>query len=221
MNLDISTLSTEQVSQLTGILAQLGAAPAAAKPKRKRRVDDTAAVKYLTEPELEAFFKAIDSPRDLALFRVIYHRGLRASEAGRLQITDLNLRDSRIRFTRLKGSIGGEYRLCRNEMNAIRKWLKVRGTQPGPLFGSRNGGGIGRKQLHVLMRHYGAAAGIPEDKRHVHALKHSCGTHLFNRGSSAEDVMDHLGHKQIANTLLYSKITSKRRDTFGVGNENW
>ncbi len=37
--------------------------------------------KYLTQDELMRFFAAIDSPRDRALFGVIYHYGLRVGEA--------------------------------------------------------------------------------------------------------------------------------------------
>jgi integrase len=43
---------------------------------------------YLTEHEVEAFFRVIYKPRDKALFRVMYHHGLRASEAGKLMLSD-------------------------------------------------------------------------------------------------------------------------------------
>jgi integrase len=37
--------------------------------------------KYLTQDDLRRFFAAIDSPRDHALFAVIYHYSLRVDEA--------------------------------------------------------------------------------------------------------------------------------------------
>jgi hypothetical protein len=37
--------------------------------------------KYLTQDEFKRFFAAIDSPRDKALFGLIYHYGLRVGEA--------------------------------------------------------------------------------------------------------------------------------------------
>ena len=37
--------------------------------------------KYLTQDELKHFFAAIASPRDKALFSLIYHYGLRVGEA--------------------------------------------------------------------------------------------------------------------------------------------
>jgi integrase len=176
-------------------------------PRRRRQVE----IKYLTLEEIERLFRVIKAPRDTAIFRLAYHRGLRASEIGRLQLSDLRLKDDRIQINRLKGSASGEYHLCASEVRALRAWLKVRGDEPGPLFPSRKGRGISQQMLDVLMKRYGAAAGIPAEKRHMHALKHSCGTHLLERGESIEDVQDHLGHRNIQNTLVYAKLTNARR----------
>jgi integrase len=45
--------------------------------------------KYLTQDELIRFFAAIDSPRDKALFGLIYHYGLRVGEALMLTVDDV------------------------------------------------------------------------------------------------------------------------------------
>jgi site-specific recombinase XerD len=45
-------------------------------------------IAYLWEQEVDAFFRMILSPRDKALFRLIYHHGLRASEPGKLMLYD-------------------------------------------------------------------------------------------------------------------------------------
>jgi integrase len=49
--------------------------------------------KYLTQDELKRFFAAIDSPRDKALFGLIYHYGLRVGEALMLTIEDVNFKN--------------------------------------------------------------------------------------------------------------------------------
>lgn len=170
------------------------------------------AIKYLSEEQIETFFRAIKSPRDLAIFRVIYHRGLRASELGAIQLSDWSRTQDRLRFARRKGSHGGEYHLTAHEARALKAWLRERGTDPGPLFRSRRGCGISRRTLDALMKKYGSAAGLPPELCHTHALKHSCATHLLNRGESIEDVQDHLGHSNIANTLIYAKYSARRRE---------
>ena len=74
----------------------------------------------------------------------------------------------------------------REEGRALRDWLKVRGSLPGPIFLSRLKRPINRTTLHVLMKKYSAAAGIPEPLRHFHVLKHSCATHLLSKGFGVE-----------------------------------
>jgi integrase len=53
--------------------------------------------KYLTQDELQRFFKAITSPRDRALFALIYHYGLRVDEATALTVEDIDVKNHRIR----------------------------------------------------------------------------------------------------------------------------
>lgn len=181
--------------------------PARVKKPRRHSVE----LKYFTEQELESLFRAVDSVRDRAILRIAYHRGLRASEIGAIQLSDWLQRDDRIIIRRLKGSAGGEYHLTSNEVRALRAWLKVRGSDPGPLFLSREGRPISRQMLDVLMKRYGRKAGLDLGKCHMHALKHSCATHLLNRGESLEDAKDHLGHRSIKSTEVYAQFTHKRR----------
>lgn len=213
MSLDLSQLDPSQLEELKQALL---ATPA---PKRKGRKKDT--VKYFSEEQTERFFAVIKNPRDLAMFRVIYHRGLRASELGRIQLSDWNRDRDRLRFSRLKGSNGGEYLLTSREVRALRSWLKVRGTDPGALFPSREGKGISQRMLDVLMKKYGQLAGLPRELCHTHTLKHSCATHLLNRGESIEDVQDHVGHVSIASTLVYAKYSSRRREVKDKRLRDW
>jgi type 1 fimbriae regulatory protein FimB len=178
--------------------------------------------KFLTEDELERLFAVVTSPRDLAILRVAYHRGLRASEIGALGIEDYRRDAKRLYVRRKKGSHSGEYPLTRNEVRALDAWVRVRGTEAGPLFPSQRGTGIDRRMLDVLMKRYGALAGLPADKRHMHVLKHSCGTHLLSgRGLDVAEVQDHLGHADIRNTMVYARITNRRRDEVGERLRSW
>ena len=99
------------------------------------------------EEEIERFFKLIVSLRDRAIFRLMYHGGLRASEIGLLEIRNYQPRTDRLMVTRLKGSNSGEHSLNRKESKDLKAWLKVRGMLPGAIFPSRKGGPISRKAL--------------------------------------------------------------------------
>src|SRR5262249_41947080 len=146
---------------------------------------------------------------DRAIFRIVYHRGLRASEVGLLTYADFQLSEGRspiasLHVHRLKGSISSAYTLCAEETSALRAWIRVRGTAPGPLFCSRNHRAISSRRLDELMKGYCAAAGIPSEKAHMHSLKHSCGTHVAELlNGDAQAVQDHLGHKDIRSTQIY------------------
>jgi integrase len=217
MQVDLSTLGQAEQAQLVSLLQKLQpmtAPPAAPPPKSKKakkpRVPDK--IKYFTDDEINRLFAVIKSPRDTAIFRLAYHRGLRASEIGMIQLADINLRDERIRFERLKGSMGGEYHLCSSELRALRNWLKVRGHEPGTLFPSRVGKPISQQMLDVLMKRYCKEAGIRRELAHFHSLKHACATYLLStKGLALDSVRDWLGHRSIKSTEIYAQFTSAAR----------
>lgn len=184
--------------------------------KSRARKYSAGDVQYLNEEELAALFRCIDSQRDMAIFEVAYHRGLRASEVGLLQLSDLRMSPKRLNVRRLKGKKykTADYLLTDREVKALRKWLAVRGNHEGPLFPSRHGGRICRSRLDQLMKRYGALAGIPESKRHFHCLRHTAGTMLSER-IDIEEVQDHLGHDDIRSTMKYAKVRNKRREATG------
>lgn len=184
----------------------------------KRPIDT---IKYLNAEETARLFKVIDSDRDAAIFRVAYHRGIRASEVALIRLQDYRPEASRMYVHRLKKGNSGEYVLTDAEVKALRRWLKVRGTQEGPLFPSNRGTGISRKMLDVLMKKYCRAAKIPSDKAHFHSLRHTAATSLLTAGRGIEEVQDHLGHRNIMNTSIYAKITNARRDKMAGELKGW
>src|SRR5439155_7019572 len=80
------------------------------------------------------------------------------------------------------------------------------------IFLSKQKRPIDRTTLHLLMKKYGAAAGIPTPLRHFHVLKHCCATHLLSKGFGVERVQDWIGHANIQSTIEYAKVTNARRD---------
>ncbi len=177
---------------------------------------------YLESSEIAAFFRVIESKRDKAIFRLVYHRGLRAHEVALIQFADFRERDGVLYVRRGKGSICREHSLIREELLSLRAWIKVRGTEPGPMFLSRQGRkGITRQRLDQIMKSYCAAAGIREEKAHMHALKHSCGTHLRERGNSAANIQDWLGHRDSKSTDIYMHFTRTMRQESLEKNRDW
>jgi integrase len=195
---------------------------AAKKPKRFKRTELEEDM-YLAPEEMQRLFAAITSRRDRAIFRLVYHHGLRAHEPGILQLSDYRDRDGILYIRRGKGSVSREHKLIPEELRALRAYLKTdRLTAPGPLFPSRQGKkGISRFRMDQLMKQYCAAAGIRKEKSHMHALKHSCGTHLAERSNDAASIQDWLGHRDSASTDIYMHFSKRRREESVEKNKDW
>jgi type 1 fimbriae regulatory protein FimB len=169
-------------------------------------------IKFLTIDETRQLFACIHDKRDKAIFLLAYRHGLRASEIGLLQVSDLDLKRLRVMLHRLKGSLSGEHPLQADEARALKSWLKHRDTDSPILFPSRRGLPISRQMLDVLMKGYSELGAIPQDKRHFHVLKHSIATHLLDAGAELRFVQDWLGHSNIQNTVIYTALVSTSRE---------
>ncbi len=178
-------------------------------------------IKYLSQEELKRLFACISSVRDRAIFRLAYHRGLRASEVALLQMADYQPAAGRLFVHRLKNGNDSEYGLSNVELQSLKAWLKIRGKEPGPIFTSNRGTGISQQMLDVLMRRYCRLANIPADRCHFHVLRHSCATQLIERGEDIAVIKSHLGHKNLASTDEYAKITNKARKAADSRLKNW
>jgi integrase len=182
------------------------------KPSSLPKPWTAASIHFLTQSEMRALLDAIPSKRDHAIFLIAYRHGLRASEIGLLRCEDLDLKQYRLRIQRLKNSLAGLHPLQPDEVKALKMYLKQRTSAAPSLFLSKRNEPISRRMLDVLMKEDGKRAGIPESKRHFHALKHSIATHLLEAGSDLRFVQDWIGHASIRNTVVCVQLTSRRRD---------
>jgi len=190
------------------ILARLGT----------RRVVDCRAKRhaeifYLTKEEVEAFFRCVQSLRDRLMFDLIYRHGLRRQEVGLIRLRDL-LPDGTVWITRVKNGLSGPYQLHPVTRRLVDRYLRER-RKDGCLYllrgRQRRATPLSSSLVYQLFRRYAAEAGLPEERRHVHVLRHSIAVHLMNEGLDVADVQDWLGHRRITSTLVYARITSKRR----------
>lgn len=166
--------------------------------------------KYLSQAELKKFFSILDSPRDKALFVLIYHYGLRESEALWLTVNDIDLKRNRILIKRLKNGVAGERPLWRDTAKTVKAYLKVRIPKGTPLFTGRQGP-LTSRRVRQLFASYAKKANLPKNYS-VHSLRHSIAVHLLDAGQPIEMVQDHLGHRNITNTAIYARISNVKRE---------
>ena len=174
------------------------------------------AISYLTKEEVERFFCAIPPTkvRDRLMFDLIYRHGLRRREAALICLENI-LPDGKIWIPRVKGGVPGTYSvhpvtralldayLCERRFDGCRYLLRGIRHRATPLSGTL---------IYLLFRRYATTAGIAEERRHVHVLRHSIAVHMMNAGLDVADVQDWLGHRAITSTLVYARISNKRRE---------
>lgn len=179
-------------------------------------------IKFLEEEDIQKLFKEAQkrSTRDYAILVVMYYRGLRASEVGRIGYPEDLKIDSKgkpyqIYIRRLKGGNAKWYDLGETERKALEDWLKSRNFSQdweGSLFPSSRRQGISRKTIHRLITMYCSLAGVEKPKgKSTHLMRHSCATHLHERaGATAVDIRDWLGQKSISSAEIYIHASKKR-----------
>ena len=203
----------------------------------KQYADNPHKIKYLNQDEIQALLNVVknESIRDYAIFMLSYNHGLRVSEVGKLYYTssieenrqsDYKEETRRITVHRAKGGLGYTYLISDEVYIALKKWLVIRGKEPGPLFPSRmsksTGVGISKRQLDYLFKYYAKKAKIKEDKQHFHTLRHSIAVSMVDKDIEMARIQDWLGHRSIVSTMIYAKVSDKaRNDTaeklYGMG----
>jgi integrase len=119
---------------------------------------------FLSQDEVRHLFAVIKSKRDKILFLLAYRHGLRASEIGLLQRTDVDLKQGRITINRLKGSLSAVYPLQPDMIKLLRSYLRTRTDSSPYLLISDRGVPIDRRTWWCAMGVYGKRAGLPPEK---------------------------------------------------------
>jgi type 1 fimbriae regulatory protein FimB len=175
---------------------------------------------YLTPDELLIVLRAAraHSAREWAMILLAYRHGMRASEVCNLRLADVDMRSEAITVRRLKGSMLTVQPLYRHkgqplldELAALRHWLRQRKADGSDyVFLSQKGGRLHRSQFFRVFRACAVTAGLPSEKRHPHALKHSLASHLVAGNVNLAMVRQCLGHKDIASTMKYVGVSDSQ-----------
>jgi site-specific recombinase XerD len=172
--------------------------------------------------------------RDVAIVFVLGDAGLRCEELARLERSDFlparkgaQLRALDVRHG--KGDRQRRVKLSPAATRAIVRWDRERAHafgQPAddaPLFitlgrrrrdGSytRPAGRCSQPVLADLLKRLGAAAELPDELRHPHALRHTCATELLRAGATIADVRVFLGHASVKTTSVYLASGDERQE---------
>ena len=180
--------------------------------------------KALTEAQVASLIDAIGAsdPRDLrdrAALEVLYGTGLRIAELVGLSLADVDLDGGLLRAFG-KGRKERIVPLGRAARHALEEWYDrgrprlapeqwARRSDAEAVFLNRRGGRLTRQGAWLVVKQRAAAVGLA-DVVWPHVLRHSCATHMLDRGADIRAVQELLGHASITTTQVYTQVSTER-----------
>lgn len=159
--------------------------------------------------------KYAPAARDYAMFRTLYHAGLRADEAARLDRSDVHFTRGpfgklHVRFGKAAHTSGPRPRWVPmlDGLDLVLRWYlqDVRDKFPESpvLFADESGGALHRGTIRNRLRHLMELEGRPAgDWFSPHALRRACATHNYERGVDLVAIQQMLGHWTVGSTMRY------------------
>ncbi|RQO32291.1 site-specific tyrosine recombinase XerD [Taibaiella sp. KBW10] len=180
-------------------------------PKIQRKLPDVLSLEEINLLFSHIDHSTFDGQRNRAILETMYSCGLRVSELIAVKISDLYLD---VGFIRVIGKgnkerlipIGDEaakYILIYKE--TIRQQGKIIKGQEDILFLNKQGKGLSRVMIYLIIKKIALAAGIAKNI-YPHTLRHSFATHLVENGADLRAVQEMLGHESITTTEIYTHL---------------
>ena len=175
--------------------------------------------KYLTGAEVELLMTTARQSsrwglRDSTMILIGYRHGLRASELCELQWHQIELKGGRLHVHRRKNGTPSVHTLQGDEIRALRRLQREQGAGgEAHVFVSERGGPMTPKAWHALFARIGRRAGLAFPV-HPHMIRHACGYALANRGHDTRAIQAWMGHRNIANTVIYTELSVTRFKDF-------
>ena len=160
----------------------------------------------LTRPEYDRLLAAArrrGENRLALLMEAICSTGVRVSEVRYLTVEAARAGRAEVR---LKGKIRTILlpgKLCRK----LLKYAKTQKTVSGEIFLTRNGTGLGRRQIWAEMKRLCKEAGVAPTKVFPHNLRHLFATTFYRVCKDIVRLADVLGHSSIDTTRIYLMTT--------------
>jgi integrase/recombinase XerD len=178
---------------------------------------------YVTESEFARLLAAVETvttehyaARDIAVMTVLFHCGLRVSEALSLTLSQVNFESLCFHGVMRKGRIIEDVAMNQTAAEALRRWLVYRKTyrraeETNALFLSDRSLPLSVRALERNFAGYVVAAGLQNRHLSPHSLRHSCATALVSHGVPLSTVSAVLAHQKIETTKIYVRLEGREK----------
>jgi integrase/recombinase XerD len=164
----------------------------------------------LNHQECKALFKAPELLKHRVLLALIYSAGLRAGEASRLKIADIDSGRMMIHIRRSKFNKDRYVPLSPLILQGLRKYYYA--CQPVEYLFNGNSAGT---PLSIKGMQWALREAIKKCKLQkgisLHTLRHSYATHLLEMGMDIVSIKELLGHERIQTTMVYLHVAKPNR----------
>jgi integrase/recombinase XerD len=171
----------------------------------------------LTPQEAKKIIESVDTStawgyRDRTILEVFYATGIRRNELLGLTVADVNLEEELLRVNDGKGGkdrvvplSGLACKFLETYLKGVRpEWAQKTGTDR--LFVSWRGRPLDANTLRLLVKAHARRARVKKSVT-CHVWRHTCATHLLKNNANLRHVQEILGHKSLATTELYLRLT--------------
>jgi site-specific recombinase XerD len=150
--------------------------------------------------------------RDRLILELLYVLGLRRRECEAIDLDDL---DSDGVALKVRGKGGHKRRLPLSAglLQTLTRYLEngrpalARSGEQALLVRVSDGRRLSHGSLYQVITGYGRRLGIT---LHPHQLRHACATHLLEAGMDVRLIAELLGHKDLASTRRYTRVSRRR-----------
>ena len=170
---------------------------------------------YLTPGEVDRLVKTARSrgrygQRDGLAILMAFRHGLRVSELCGLRWSMIDFGSQRLTVHRIKGSNGATHPIAGDELRELRKLARSQEAGTRFVFVSERGAPVSVAWFQRMLSRVGAECGLP--LVHPHMLRHATGFALADKGREVREIQDYLGHRNIQNTVGYTRLAPSRFD---------
>lgn len=143
--------------------------------------------------------------RDRALLELIYSSGLRAGEAGRIRIKDIDFKERLVLLREGKFSKDRIVPVSRPAFAFLK--LHIGAEKNGEQFVFRgNKGRLRPAGINRLFKKYARVCALYRPGLTIHSLRHGTATHLLENGADLRYVQELLGHASLETTTIYTHM---------------
>ncbi len=162
----------------------------------------------LNHDELVRLFSVTANLKHRSVLMTAYAAGLRASELGRLRITDIDSQRMCLRVDQGKGNKDRSVPLSPRLLVELRAyWRRVR--PENWLFPGAYNHPMSRRGTAYIYSRAKAKAGIDKPGG-IHTLRHAYATNLLEAGVELHIIQRRLGHSSIRSTLRYLRLAHEK-----------